>query len=361
MYIALIIFVAILICFLLYTRRVLGGENLSRFDQDLPITFDVPENTDGLDRLNDYLRETFGMNRQSASANSGWSAKRERFDAAGLARDYDCEFRRDSFTHDGINIDGDWTILAGADPVKRILYLHGGAFTVGSAISHRPITYNLAKQTGCVVFAPNYRLMPENARRASIDDCRAAYRWILDNGPDGAQTAKAIGVSGDSAGGNLALMVSQWVRNTKLRRPDAVMALSPVTDSTLSSPSMKKNLNTDLILRPLLKPVLKIPRSLLLWGLKKVYGFNPSDPVISPIYDDLSGLAPTLIQASATEMLFDDSARYAVKAKNQGSPVVFQTWTNLPHVWQIFDTHVSEAHHALDEIGAFFKRNGVSK
>lgn len=366
MYIALIIFVTILMCFLLYTHRVLGGENLSRYDQDLPITFDMSENTQGLNRLNDYLRETFNIRGQSATTNSGWSAKRERFDAAGLARDYDCEFRTDnfksdSFSHDGINIDGDWTILEGADPAKRILYLHGGAFTVGSAISHRPITYNLAKQTGCVVFAPNYRLMPENPRRASIEDCRAAYRWILDNGPVGAQTAKAIGVSGDSAGGNLALMVSQWARHSKLRKPDAVVALSPITDATLSSPSMKKNLDTDLILKSFLKPVLKAPRSLLLWGLKKVYGFNPSDPLISPIYDDLSGLAPTLIQASATEMLFDDSVRYAAKAQSQGSPVVFQSWTNLPHVWQIFDTYVSEAHHALDEIGAFFKRHGVYK
>ena len=91
------------------------------------------------------------------------------------------------------------------------------------------------------------------------------------------------------------------------------------------------------------------------------YGFNPSDPLISPIYDDLSGLAPTLVQASGTEMLFDDGARYAAKASSQGSPIMFQSWTNLPHVWQIFDDYVGEAHQALDEIGAFLKDNGVSK
>ena len=361
MYIAILVIIAAILCFLFYTHRVLGGENLSQYDRHLPIDFDVPENTEGLERLNAYLDENFGMHGQAANASSGWSSKRERFDAAGLARDYDCEFRSDKFTHDGIEVAGDWTLLEGADPNKRILYLHGGAFTVGSAISHRPITYNLAKQTGCVVFAPNYRLMPENHRQASIDDSRAAYDWVLDNGPDGTAACQAIGVAGDSAGGNLALMVSHWARDTTQRKPDAVVAISPVTDATLSSPSMKKNLDKDLILTPLLKPVLKAPRTLLLWGLKKAYGFNPSDPLISPIYDDLSGLAPTLVQASGTEMLFDDGARYAAKASSQGSPIMFQSWTNLPHVWQIFDDYVGEAHQALDEIGAFLKDNGVSK
>jgi len=156
-------------------------------------------------------------------------------------------------------------------------------------------------------------------------------------------------------------MISHWTRDTTQRKPDAVVALSPITDAALSSPSMKANLDKDLMLAPLLGPVLKAPRTLLLWGLRKAYGFNPSDPLISPVYDDLSDLAPTLIQSSATEMLFDDGARYAAKAESQGSQVVFQSWTNLPHVWHIFDDLLQESHHALDEIGAFFERNSVSK
>jgi len=220
---ALLVIMAIIICFLFYTHRVLGGEDLSRYDQNLPLTFDVPEHPEGLEGLNRYLDENFGQHGQAANARSGWTAKRKRFDSAGLSREYDCEFRPDSFTYDGVTIEGDWTIIDGADPNKRILYLHGGAFTVGSAISHRPLTYNIAKQTGCAVFAPNYRLMPENNRRASIDDSRATYNWILDTGPNGAATAQAIGVAGDSAGGNLALMVSHWTRDTTQRKPDAVV------------------------------------------------------------------------------------------------------------------------------------------
>lgn len=356
-----LIFLLLLIGGLIYTHRVLGGETLTAYDQALPLTFDVGEHPNGIERLNAHIDENFGTPAQSARANTGWEAKRERFDAAGLAREFDCEFRSDKFTYDGVNVDGDWTLVKGANPNKRILYLHGGAFTVGSAISHRPLTYNIAKRTGCAVFAPNYRLMPEHSRMSGIEDCRAAYGWILNNGPDGLSDCQTIGVAGDSAGGNLTLMINHWTRNSSHRPPNAVVAISPITDATLSSPSMKKNLDTDLILAPLLKPVLKAPRTLLLWGLKKAYGFKPSDPLISPIHDDLSGLSPTLIQASQTEMLYDDGARYAAKAKAQSSPIVFQSWTNLPHVWQFFDDYVQEASQALDEVGLFFKRHGVSK
>lgn len=349
----------ILLGVFIYTHKVLGGENLSKYDRNDAPTFQVPENTDGMERLNIYLNEAFGMHGQSATASTGWASKRERFDAAGLARDHDCEFRKDSFEANGVTIDGAWTLVEGADPDKRIIYIHGGAMTVGSDISHRPITVQIAKRTGCAVFAVNYRLMPENPRQATIDDSRAAYEWILDNGPNGASTAKTVGVAGDSAGGNLSLMVSHWTGKAGIRRPNAVVALSPNTDATASSPSMKTNLHTDLMLTPLLKDVLKMPRTLILWGLRKAMGRNPSHPDISPIFDDLSDLPPTLLQASASEMLYDDSVRYAAKAKAQGSDVKFQSWNNLPHVWQIFDDYLKEAHDALDEIGAFFRQHGL--
>ena len=90
------------------------------------------------------------------------------------------------------------------------------------------------------MLAIDYRLMPEHPRRAGIEDCRAAYRWMLQHGPDGAQPATAIFVAGDSAGGNLALSLINWVRDEGLRAPDAVVALSPLTDATLSSPSLRQ-------------------------------------------------------------------------------------------------------------------------
>ena len=351
---------------LFYTHFGLGGENLSKYDRDIQPDNLVKPDGPQMKRLNDYLIENFKMPAQAANANSGWASKRERFDAAGTAREFDAEFRSDSIDIDGRTLTGDWTLVKGGDPDKRILYIHGGAFTVGSSLSHRPLTYHLARLTGCAVFAPNYRLMPENPRRATIEDSRAAYDWILENGPDGPAKAEAIGVSGDSAGGNLALMVSHWTRDTGRRTPDAVMAMSPTTDSTLSSPSMKGNLGNDIMLAPLVGQVLKAPRLLLLWGLRKAYGYSPSSPEISPVYANLADLPPTLIHASADEMLYNDSTRYAAKAQAAGSPVTLETWSakphdNLPHVWQIFDDYLKESIDALEKIAAFFKAHGVGK
>ncbi len=344
------------------TYKRLSGPDLSRFDTEPPLYAEADRNSEGLAKVNAYLVENFIKPAQAANAKTGWEDKRERFEQAGLART-DCvaEYRDDTIEVDGYTLHGRWTLVDGYDPDRRILYYHGGAFTVGSDISHRPLTYNLAKRTGCAIFTPNYRLMPENPRRDSITDARAAYRWILENGPDGPSDVKALGIAGDSAGGNLTLMMSNYVGEAGLRAPDAVFALSPSADSTASSPTFKSNLETDLMLQPLLRPLVRIPRPLLLLGMKKQIGINPSDPDVSPIYADLSDLPPTLIQASSTEMLYGDAVRYTNKAKAAGSDVTLQAWSHMPHVFQIFDDVLPEAHDALDAAAAFFKDHGVAK
>jgi acetyl esterase/lipase len=207
------------------------------------------------------------------------------------------------------------------------------------------------------VFAPNYRLMPENSRRDTIEDARVAYSWILENGPEGAAPVESLALAGDSAGGNLVLMLSNWARENTPRQPDAVIAFSPTVDATMSSPSMRRNLETDHMLRPMLKPILKMPKLFLLPAMQHHYSMSPSDPDQSPIYDDLSNLPPTLIQASSTEALEDDAVRFAAKAKAAGSPVELQIWAGgLPHVWQIFDEYIPEAGAALDEVELFLTK-----
>ena len=339
--------------------RKLAGEDLSQYDAVIePFATAAP--SEGLDSLNSYIHEMFVVPAQAGNAKGGWEDKRERFDEAGLARTFpdDVEFRSDIIHIDGQDIPGAWTLLPDSDPAKRLLYMHGGAFTVGSDISHRPLTVQLARRTGMAVFAPNYRLMPENSRRNTIEDARAAYDWILQNGPNGAAPIEALALAGDSAGGNLVLMLSNWARENASRQPDAVVAFSPTTDATLSSPSMRRNLATDHMLRPMLTPILKMPKLFLLPAMQHHYNMSPSDPDQSPIYDDLSNLPPTLIQASSDEVLEDDAIRFAHKAKAAGSPVELQIWGGgLPHVWQIFDEYISEAGAALDEVESFYSKN----
>lgn len=334
--------------------RYLRGENLEKYDEEAPVSFECDPNSKGLREVNAYLDENFAKPAQGHTGGEPIETKRKRFDENGLKRKFKTKFT----PLDIGGITGEWVQAKNASSTKRILYLHGGAFTVGSAHSHRSITAKLAELTGASVCAINYRLMPENPRIAGIEDCRTAYQWVLDNGPDGPSPIKKLCVAGDSAGGNLTLSVIQWARAQGLRPADAVVALSPATDATASGPSIRANMATDNMLRPLLGHLMNVPRIVLLYGSLKGLGMSPSSPLVSPIFGDLANLPPTLIHASSTEILYDDARRYAVKARRAGSDITLQTWSHMPHVWQAFDEMLPEANDAMAEIAKFLKKHG---
>jgi monoterpene epsilon-lactone hydrolase len=264
---------------------------------------------------------------------------------------FDCEFV--SVSAGGVP--AEWVLAPGVDSSRRVFYIHGGAFIAGSPNSHRTVTSCFSKVANAAVLAVDYRLMPENRRRDGIEDCRTAYQWVLENGPDGPATASHIFVGGDSAGGNLSLATAAWIRDEKLRAPDAVVTLSPVVDSTYSGPSIRTNVLTDIMLGPLFGKLLKIPRSILGWIFVLENRIKPTNPVVSPVFGDLSGLPPVLLQVSESEMLLDDARRYVNKARAAGSPVRLQSWPGLLHVWQIFYPDVPEARDAMDRIGEFIE------
>lgn len=264
-------------------------------------------------------------------------------------------------------IRGEWVLAPGASPSRRTLYIHGGAFTMGSPRSHRPITSRFAEITRGAVFAVDYRLMPEHSRQAGIDDCRAAYRWLLENGPDGPGPANAVFVAGDSAGGNLTLSLIAWVRDEGVRPADAAIALSPLTDASFGTRSMYRNFGTDPMLAPLV-PWIRWPRPVVRviapWIGFVMMRHVPHAPAVSPLRGDLAGLPPVLIQVSGAEMLLDDSLRYAGKARAAGSDVRVQAWDHMVHVWQVFG-FLRESREAFEEIARFIdgvrpvSRNGA--
>lgn len=259
-----------------------------------------------------------------------------------------------SFTPaDAAGVRGEWVLAPGADPQRRTLYIHGGAFSMGSPKSHRRLTSRFAEITGGAVFAVDYRLLPEHRRLAGIDDSRAAYRWLLDNGPQGPAPVQRIWVAGDSAGGNLTLSLIAWARDAGLRAPDAAVAFSPLTDATLASPSLRSHVRTDPMLGPLFGRLARVPQHLLLWLGWWQNRMRPADARISPVFGDLSRLPPTLVQASAAEMLRDDARRYVNRARAAGSPVQLQTWAHMVHVWQLFHPDLPEGAQALDEVQRF--------
>jgi len=249
----------------------------------------------------------------------------------------------------------EWVLAPGAVASRRVLYLHGGAFFAGSPNSHRTITSHFSTVTGAAVLAIEYRLTPENRRMDGIEDCRTAYRWMVENGPDGAAAAERVYISGDSAGGNLALMLAPWIRDTGLRAADAIIAMSPLVDSTYSGASIRTHVGTDVLLGPVFGKLLKMPRTLLYWMFVLENRMRPVNPLVSPIFSDLTGLPPILIQASEAEMLQDDAIRYVNKARASGTAARMQRWAGLLHVWQIFTPEVPEAVEAFDQIGAFIR------
>lgn len=249
----------------------------------------------------------------------------------------------------------EWVLAPGCDPARRVLYFHGGAFFAGSPVSHRSATTRYSQVANAAVLSVDYRLLPENKRKDGIEDCQNAYRWLLENGPEGASPVNCLFVGGDSAGGNLALVISAWARDSGLKKPDAVVALSPVTDSTFLAPSIRENAEKDTLVKPLFGPLLRAPRFMLRWITAGITRARPVNPSISPVFGDLSGLPPTLLQASDTEMLFDDARRYVNKARAAGSPVFLQTWSGLLHAWQLFYPEVPEAGQAWKEIQAFLQ------
>lgn len=251
---------------------------------------------------------------------------------------------------------GEWVIAPGADTRRRVLYIHGGAWAAGSPRSHRAITDRFSRLANAAVFAVDYRLMPEHRFMDGIRDCRQAYTWLLAHGPDGEEKADFMVVAGDSAGGSHTLSLIAWIRDSGIRKPDAAVAFSPSTDLTLTSPSIRSNIRTDPLLGPVFGGLSKVPLPVLWWGTLAAFRISPTNPVASPLRGNLNDLPPTLIHASTTEMLLDNSTRYAAKAKAEGSQVELHTWENMVHVWHIFTPLLPEAEEAFEDIRAFLER-----
>lgn len=329
------------------------GDRLNRYDHPVPAAagkaFELPVGPSAEHRAVVISIESQRDHIEGLSRGQLLQFARQFMEDAARDREFDARFVE--VNEDGVR--GEWVLAPNADPQRRVLYLHGGAFIAGSTHSHRSVTSRFSKVARAAVLSVDYRLMPENRRIDSIEDSRNAWKWVLENGPGGALPAKTLFIGGDSAGGNLALMLSAWIRDESLRRPDAVVALSPVVDFTFSAPSITINRATDTMLAPLIGKLMSVPRCLqaLLYLLEN--RIKPSNPLVSPVMGALHDLPPTLLQVSEAEMLFDDARRYVNKARAAGSPAHLQSWPGLLHVWQWYCPEVPEADEAWQEIARF--------
>lgn len=222
---------------------------------------------------------------------------------------------------------------------RVILYLHGGAFVAAAPNAHGLLLEKLCAASGARGFYVDYRLAPEHPFPAASDDCLDAYRHLLDAGVPPARLA----VAGDSAGGNLALGTVLRVREHGLPVPAALVMISPVLDATFSGSSVRRNDGLDPLFRASVFEAL---------ASQYVPDSARRDPRVSPLFADLGGLPPTLALVGSSELLLDDSVRFAQKSPS----TTLEVWHGMPHVFPAMHG-LPEADEAIRGMGEFLRRH----
>jgi len=237
-------------------------------------------------------------------------------------------------------VDAEWVSAPGAASDRVVLYLHGGGYLLGSVNTHRDLMGRVSRAARARVLGLNYRLAPENPFPAAVDDALAGYRWLLAQGIKPSR----IAVAGDSAGGGLVVAALVAIRDAGLQAPAAAVCLSPWVDLEGIGESMKTRAKADPI----------VQREGLV-GMAQAYlqGKDPRTPLAAPLYADLKGLPPLLIQVGDAETLLDDSTRLADRARAAGVQVKLEVWPEMIHVWQLFAGFLPEGEQAIDGIGKF--------
>jgi acetyl esterase/lipase len=230
--------------------------------------------------------------------------------------------------------------VEGANADNVILYFHGGVYVIGTAAATVPLVSDLARRTGARALTVEYRLAPEHPYPAAVQDAQAVYEGLLDQGVVPSQIAFA----GESAGGGLAVATLLASREAGTPLPSCAFLMSPYADLTLSGETLAAKQSVDPILTPA--------------GLRArvpdyVAGADASDPFISPIFGDLSGLPPLLIQVGSHEILLSDAVRLAERAAVADVPVTLDVTAGVPHVFQGFAAVLDEAGAALDRASEF--------
>ncbi|HKY94255.1 MAG TPA: alpha/beta hydrolase [Kiloniellales bacterium] len=242
---------------------------------------------------------------------------------------------------------GEWVLAAGARPERRLLYIHGGGMCMGEASSYRHMVEPLSEALQAAVFSLDYRLAPEDRFPAAPDDCLAAWRWMERNGPADAAPAEKLWVAGDSAGGNLLLVLLGDLKRQGGRTADAAVAIAPLTDFTHEVRRREGASRRD--------PYLTVEGLATLNAVYLPAAQDPRDPRVSPLFGDLAGLPPTLLDVGEREVLLDDAKAYAERATAAGSPVRLAVRPGMPHVFQWWCHLLPEARANLAEIAAFLR------
>jgi len=273
----------------------------------------------------------------------GWEERRRRIDEVCSVWPIADDVKLEAVDLGGVA--GEWSIAPGSDASRELMFFHGGGYCSGSILSHRRMVTEAGRAGGVRTLAVAYRLAPEHPFPAAYDDALMAWRRLRREG----YAAAHIAVGGDSAGGGLTVVLIGELKRLGEDLPGCAWLVSPWTDLTMSGATLTSKSAID----PLIHKE-------YLGELADAYapvGMDRRDPRLSPLYADLRGLPPTLIQVGSAETLLDDAGRFAVAAGQADAPVTLEIWPNMIHAWPVWNARLAPARRALADAGAFIRRN----
>ena len=236
-----------------------------------------------------------------------------------------------------------WAVPKGCAEDRVLLCMHGGGYVTGSMYTHRKVYGHLAKAIGCRALILHYRRAPEHVHPAPVDDAVAAYKWLLDRGIEPGR----IALTGDSAGGALAVTTLLRARERNLPIPAATMPLSPWIDLEITGETLVSNREKDVLVQ---KEVVEVMATTFLGE-----GGDRRDPMANPLYADLRGLPPMYIQVGSDETLLDDSRRLAECARKAGVDVRLDVYPEMQHVFHFSAGHAPEADEAIRRLAEWVR------
>jgi monoterpene epsilon-lactone hydrolase len=271
----------------------------------------------------------------------GWAERRARLDEVGsvwpVAGDVKCE------SADCGGARGEWSLAPGSDRSRVLLFFHGGGYCSGSILSHRRMVTEAGRAARMRTLAIDYRRAPEHPYPAAHDDAMAAWHFLRSQGI----AAASIAVGGDSAGGNLSLSLIHRLRAASEDLPACAWLVSPWTDLTMSGATLET--------RDAVDPII---HKTYLDELAKAYvpaSVDRKDPLISPLFANLRGFPPVLIQVGSAETLLSDATRLAEAAGSADVDVTLEIWPHMIHAWPVWNAGLEDGRRALASAGEFIR------
>jgi epsilon-lactone hydrolase len=273
----------------------------------------------------------------------GWAARRQRLDDIGSVWPVASDVTLAPVDISGVP--GEWSTVPGSDNSRVLLFLHGGGYCSGSIVSHRRMVSEAGRAGGVRTLAIGYRLAPEHPFPAAFDDAVTAWHFLRHQGI----AAEHIAIGGDSAGGGLSLAVALKLHSDKTVLPACLWLVSPWTDLTMSG--------STLITKDAVDPLI---HKGYLCELADAYlggAVDRKDPRVSPLFANLTGMPPMLIQVGSAETLLDDAVRLAAAAGGADVPATLEIWPHMIHAWHLWNALLESGRQALGSAGSFMREH----